>query len=71
MNELEETLIREGRDGGNAYLIPVRLDDFVLGEWNPERLDLAQAVRTASLRISKEHADEAKFDAELAKLIRV
>ncbi len=30
LNELEETLQREARDGGNAYLIPVRLDDFVI-----------------------------------------
>jgi len=30
LNELQEILAREARDGGSSYLIPVRLDDIVL-----------------------------------------
>jgi hypothetical protein len=46
LNEIEETLQREARDGGNAYLIPVRLDDYVMGDWGPPgREDLAVTLR--------------------------
>lgn len=45
LNEIEETLQREARDGGEAYLIPIRLDDYVFDGWNPKNNDAAQAVR--------------------------
>jgi uncharacterized protein YjbI with pentapeptide repeats len=72
LNELEETLQREARDGGNAYLLPVRLDDYVIKGWNPVgRQDLAQAVRDRVIADFCHHADEKVFNAELAKLIAV
>jgi hypothetical protein len=37
LNELEEILAREARDGGASYLIPIRLDDYVFNGWNPGR----------------------------------
>lgn len=43
--ELEEVLAREARDGGASYLIPIRLDDYVLADWTPPNPDVAQAVR--------------------------
>jgi hypothetical protein len=45
LNEIEETLQREARDGGAGYLIPIRLDDYVFTGWNPRNKDIAQAVR--------------------------
>jgi len=45
LNEIEETLQREARDGGASYLIPIRLDDYVFTGWNPQNKDAAQAVR--------------------------
>lgn len=45
LNEIEETLQREARDGGSCYLIPIRLDDYVFTDWNPPSKDIAQAVR--------------------------
>jgi hypothetical protein len=45
VNELEETLQREARQGGAAVLIPITLDDYVFGDWAPQNPDLAQAVR--------------------------
>ena len=44
LNEIEQTLSREARDGGVAYLIPITIDDYVY-EWNPARQELAQEVR--------------------------
>ena len=45
LNEIEETLQREARDGGVSYLIPIRLDDYVFSGWTPPAPDTAQAVR--------------------------
>jgi hypothetical protein len=45
LNEIEETLAREAREGGASILIPIRLDDYVLTDWAPRRPDLVQAVR--------------------------
>ena len=45
LNEIEETLQREARDGGASYLIPIRLDDFVFEAWSPLNADIAQSVR--------------------------
>jgi uncharacterized protein YjbI with pentapeptide repeats len=45
LNEIEETLQREARSGGESYLIPIRLDDYVFKRWNPQNPDTAQAVR--------------------------
>jgi TIR domain len=45
LNEIEETLQREARDGGASYLIPIRLDDYVFSGWNPPNRGIAQAVR--------------------------
>jgi hypothetical protein len=46
LNELEQVLIREAREGGSELLIPVALDDSVFTEWAPERRDLASQVRS-------------------------
>jgi len=69
LNELEETLAREARDGGRPYLIPVRLDDYVINGWKPKDPDVAQAVRDRVIADFRDHEDPARFDAELAKLI--
>ena len=33
-NEIQETFDREARDGGATYLLPIRLDDYVLTGWD-------------------------------------
>ncbi|MGZ5435618.1 MAG: toll/interleukin-1 receptor domain-containing protein [Pyrinomonadaceae bacterium] len=69
INELEETLAREARDGGAEYLIPIRLDDYVFNGWNPTNADIAQAVRDRVVADFTEHHIPRRFDDELAKLI--
>ena len=71
LNELEETLQREGRDGGASYLIPIRLDDYVTNGWAPRREDLAQAVRDRVISDFREHENAEAFRAQVTKLIRV
>lgn len=45
LNEIEETLQREARSGGESFLVPIRLDDYVFKGWIPQNSDTAQAVR--------------------------
>jgi hypothetical protein len=66
LNELEETLQREARDGGANYLIPIRLDEYVLNGWAPKNADVAQAVRD---RVVADFTDEARFADSLARLL--
>jgi hypothetical protein len=70
LNEIEETLARESRDGGAAYLIPIRLDGYVFSGWAPPNPDTAQSVRDRVVAdFEGADADPAKFDAGVRKLI--
>jgi hypothetical protein len=72
LNELEETLQREARDGGASCLIPVMIDDYVLTRWNPKQSDVAQAVRdrvVADFRGTM--SDPFAFDKALQRLLAV
>jgi hypothetical protein len=44
INEIQETLDREARDGGATYLLPVMLDDYVLTGWRKKHSALAERV---------------------------
>ncbi|HEU4881037.1 MAG TPA: toll/interleukin-1 receptor domain-containing protein [Longimicrobium sp.] len=70
LNEIEETLAREAREGGESYLIPIRLDDYVFREWAPTRPDLAQAIRDRVVADFTGALDnKARFDAALLRLL--
>jgi uncharacterized protein YjbI with pentapeptide repeats len=66
LNEIEETLQREARDGGASYLIPIRLDNYVFDGWHPPSADLAQAIRD---RVVADFTDGARFKVELSRLL--
>ena len=63
LNELEQVLSREAREGGAELLMPVLLDDFALAEWVPERADLARQVRD---RVAADFRN-ASIDSEFVK----
>jgi len=44
LNELEEALQREAREGGEQILIPINLDNYVFTGWDPKRPGLKQAI---------------------------
>lgn len=70
LNEIEETLARESRDGGAEYLIPIRLDNYLFDGWNPPHPDVAQAIKdrvVVDFRGTK--TSQAKFDAQLMRLL--
>jgi len=71
LNELEETITRESRDGGRTYLLPVRLDDYVINGWKPADSYVAQAVRDRVIADFRQHTNPATFEAEVSKLIAV
>jgi hypothetical protein len=70
LNEIEEALSREARDGGTPYIIPITIDDYIYSAWNPPRLDLAQAIRdrvVADFRMAV--TDESEFKKAIGKLV--
>jgi hypothetical protein len=69
LNELEQTLTREAREGGTELLIPVLLDDFVLLKWAPERKDLARQVQSRVAADFRGHTDEAVFSRQVDRLL--
>jgi hypothetical protein len=70
LNEIEETLAREAREGGETYLIPIRLDDYVFTGWAPARPDLAQAIRDRVVAdFTGTDIDESRFNAALLRLL--
>lgn len=70
LNEIEEVLAREARDGGAAYLIPIRLDDYLFTDWKPSNPDVSRTIRdrvVADFRNADK--DPAKFDKEFRRLL--
>ena len=66
LNEIQETLDREARDGGATYLIPVMLDDYLLEGWSTRQPTLAQRVKS---RVAADFRDPGNFDAALDRLL--
>lgn len=70
LNEIEETLAREAREGGETFLIPITLDDYVFTGWAPARPDLAQAIRDRVVAdFTGALTDENRFNAALRRLL--
>ena len=46
LNEIERVLEREAKEGGSEVLIPITLDDYVYGDWAPDRKDIADQIRS-------------------------
>jgi len=70
LNEIDETLQREARDGGASYLIPVALDDSIFGSGIGGRSDLMQTLRDRVVADFRNlDADADKFDKSVRKLI--
>lgn len=66
-NEIQETFDREARDGGATYLIPIRLDDYVLDGWDDP---LAPRVRDRVVGdFSGAAADDKAFDRAMTRLL--
>jgi hypothetical protein len=68
LNELERVLEREAREGGTEILIPVAFDDFVYGDWAPDRSDLASQIR--SRVITKISIDSDGFEKTIDKVVK-
>lgn len=69
LNELERVLEREAREGGSEILIPVALDDYVYGNWAPDRSDLASQIR--SRVITKISIDSSDFEMTVDKVVKI
>jgi hypothetical protein len=70
LNELEQTLAREAREGGTELLIPILLDDYILAEWSPEKKDLARQLRSRVAADFRGIADEEIFSKQVERLLK-
>lgn len=70
LNEIEETLQRESRDGGAEYLIPIRIDDYLFSDWKPRDPGVAQTIKDRVVAdFSGTDTDDAKFRVQLMRLL--
>jgi hypothetical protein len=70
LNEIEETLDREARDGGASYLLPLMLDDYVLKGWRKAEPRLAELVgRRVIADFRRTRSDAAAFDQAMNRII--
>lgn len=69
LNEIERVLEREAKEGGTEILIPVTLDDYVYGDWAPERSDISDQVK--SRVITKIISDRNQLESSIEKLVNV
>lgn len=75
LNEIEETLTREARQGGYECLIPIALDRFVFSDaWGVDRPDIRQAIRDRVIADFSNVWDGEvigeKFPAQLGRLVQ-
>ncbi|OHY90373.1 hypothetical protein BI375_23205 [Vibrio rotiferianus] len=67
LNEIERVLEREAKEGGSEILIPITLDDYVYGEWAPQRSDIADQIRSRVItKFTSDNEDES-----IEKLVKV
>ena len=68
LNEIERVLEREAKEGGADILIPITLDDFVYGDWAPERKDIADQVRARVItKIATDHKEQ--LEEQIGKVV--
>lgn len=70
INEIQETLDREARDGGATYLLPIMLDDYVLTEWRNIQPILAERIgRRIIADFRKAKRSKAEFTKAFDRLV--
>ena len=70
VNEIQETLDREARDGGATYLLPIMLDDYVLKGWRKTHPQLAERIgRRIIGDFRNTRRGSAAFDKALGRVI--
>lgn len=71
LNEIERALEREAAEGGADILIPITLDDYVYGNWAPERPDLASQVRSRVItKVNFQNNNNDQIQRQLDKLAK-
>jgi hypothetical protein len=70
INEIQETLDREARDGGASYLLPIMLDRYVLSGWREEQPILAQRIgRRIIADFTRAEHNDAAFSGALSRVV--
>jgi uncharacterized protein YjbI with pentapeptide repeats len=82
LNEIQETLAREARDGGAEYIIPIKIDNFVHDGWAPKDAmvkttildrvvaDFQHADESSVADATAKAATRTKFEEQLSRLLR-
>ena len=73
-NEIEKVLEREAREGGNAILIPVTIDDYLFNVWIPTDVRGETIKQEITNRVVADYRgtmnSKLKFDKAMGRLIK-
>jgi hypothetical protein len=70
VNEIQETLDREARDGGATYLLPIMLDNYVLSGWRTAHPTFAERIgRRVIADFRGTRRNPAAFDKAMIRVI--
>lgn len=64
--EIEKTLEREAKEGGESFLIPVRIDDYVLNDWDPTHKYMKEEVLN---RVVADFSDKKTYKKQFDRLL--
>ncbi|MCX7121755.1 MAG: toll/interleukin-1 receptor domain-containing protein [Gammaproteobacteria bacterium] len=70
LNEIENVLVREAKDGGSSVIIPIALDDHVFEKWEPENSDIATQIKSRIIVTIDQDINTEKSQKALNKLLR-
>ena len=66
LNELDQTLAREAREGGESLLVPITIDDYVFDGWSPPHAGRAQEIKD---RFIADFRDPDSFEKCVTRLV--
>lgn len=66
-NEIEKTLEREAKEGGESLLIPIAIDDYIFNEWSPKRTVLKQEILN---RVVADFRDTQNYQSQFIRLLQ-
>lgn len=69
LNEIERVLEKEAKHGGSEIIIPITLDKFIYDEWEPDKMDIANQIKTRVISEIPKEINSPEFKDALSKVV--